>query len=358
MADETAAAVRYEGVAHGPAMRALLEDARRVARAPRPVLVRGERGSGKELLARYLHAESPRADGPFVAVNCAALSDSLLNAELYGHEKGAYTGADASRPGRLELANGGTLFLDEIGNMSRIFQEMILRALEYRTFERVRGRETLHVDFRVVSATNANLEELMAEGLFRRDLYDRLTFAELTVPPLRKRREDIPRLIVHFVRRLHEEIPNLPRRAFAEATVAAMIEHHWPGNVRELKNAVERAYLYGTGEEILPDELPPVIAGSRLSAFAAHRPESPGLNKGFREPNAGRREPEGSFHEQVEAFQRRILQEALDAENHSQRAAAARLGMTYDQFRHYYRRFARPRPRPELVTGGVPSLPP
>ena len=332
--------ILFDGVAHGKAMRALLDEARRLARAPRPVLIRGERGSGKELLARFLHAESPRAAGPFIAVNCAALSDSLLTSELYGHEKGAYTGASSSRPGRLELADGGTLFLDEVGNMSRAFQEMILRALEYGTFERVRGQETIRADFRALSATNANLEELMNEGLFRRDLYDRLTFAELTVPPLRKRREDIPRLIVHFVKRLHAEIPNLPLRIFAESTVARLIDYHWPGNIRELKNVVERAYLYGMGDEILPSELPPVIAGPALPAFAGEFPAAPAG------PPA---RTEGTFHEQVEAFQRQLLQKALDAENHSQRAAARRLGMTYDQFRHFYRRFAPPHPPVDLI---------
>lgn len=304
---------RFTGVATSTRMKTLLRQAERVAQVPRAVLIRGERGTGKELLARFIHDASQRADQPFVAINCAAFSETLMDAELFGHEKGGFTGASDTRPGRLEQADGGTLFLDEIGNMPAAVQERILRVLEYQSFERVRGHRTVKVDVRLVSATNAELESLMAEGLFRADLYDRLTFAELSLPPLRQRVEELPHLVVHFVRNLHQEMPNLPPRTFDRATVEAMMEYHWPGNIRELKNVVERVFVFGNADRITPDELPPEVAGMRTTG--------------------------SSFHEQVEAFKRQLIEKALSEANGNQRAAAEGLAMTYDQFRHFYRKF-------------------
>ena len=303
----------FSGVAVSRGLLAVLEEAEQFAAVPRPVLIRGERGTGKELLARFIHSKSPRSGGPFVAINCAAFNDELLNAEIYGHEKGAFTGAGERRFGRLAQADGGTLFMDEIASMSAAFQDRILRVIEYQEFERLRGTEKVKVDVRVVSATNADLEELMAEDLFRRDLYDRLTFAVLEVPPLRHRREDIPHLVVHFVEGLHGEIPNLRPRTFQKETVEAMMDYYWPGNVRELRNIVERLYLYSPGDVIAPGDLPPEITGTA--------------------------ELGGTFAEKVEAYQRQLIGEALAASGGNQRRAAAELGMTYDQFRHYYRRF-------------------
>ena len=203
--------------------------------------------------------------------------------------------------------------MDEIGNMSAAFQDRILRVVEYQEFERVRGTETIRVDVRVISATNANLEELMEEGVFRRDLYDRLTFAVLKVPPLRHRKAEIPHLIVHFVQKLHEEIPNLVRKQFHRSAVEAMMDYYWPGNVRELRNTVERVYLYSGDELIMPAALPDEITGSGITG--------------------------DSFHEKVEAYKKQLILEKLAETNQNQRQAAQELGMTYDQFRHYYRKY-------------------
>ncbi len=303
----------FDGVAKSRSFLAILEEARKVASVARPVLIRGERGTGKELVARFIHRVSPRGDGPFVAINCAAFTDDLLAAEIYGHEKGAFTGADATRSGKLEQADGGTLFMDEIGSMSLPFQQKILRVIEYQEFQRVRGSETVKVDVRVVSATNANIEELMEAELFRRDLYDRLTFAEITVPPLRRRKEDIPRLVVHFVRKMHGEMPDLAARTFAKRTVEAMMDYYWPGNVRELRNIVERLYLYSSEDVIGPSALPPEITGTKITG--------------------------DSFDEKVEEFKRQLVMAALAEAGGNQKEAAERLKMTYDQFRHFYRKY-------------------
>ncbi len=308
----------FAGIAHSQSMRDLLEQAGSLAAIPRPVLIRGERGTGKELLARYLHELSMRHDQPFVAINCAAFTDELLNAEMFGHEKGAFTGATEARIGKLEQAHGGTLFMDEIGNMSTAFQESILRVVEYQEFQRVRGTKTIRVNVRMLSATNADMEELIRAGVFRADLYDRLSFAVLAVPPLRQRKADIPHLIVHFVKQLHEELPNLTPRSFARETVEAMLDYYWPGNIRELRNVVERLYVFGSAETIEPSALPPEIAGTARGTGV------PG---------------EGSFHEQVEAFRRHLIIEAFNACDQNQREAARRLRMTYDQFRHYFRKY-------------------
>jgi DNA-binding NtrC family response regulator len=305
----------FEGIARSRSMLALLDEARKAASVTRPVLITGERGTGKELVARFVHAASDRADGPFVAINCAAFTDELLNAEIYGHEKGAFTGAGEARRGRLEQADGGSLFMDEIGNMSLAFQKRILRVIEYQEFERIGGDETVRVDVRVISATNADLAELMEERLFRQDLYDRLTFAVLRVPPLRRRKEDIPRLVVRFVGAMHGEMPDLVRRTFQRETVEAMMDYYWPGNVRELRNMVERLYLYGSEETVRPGALPPEIRGT---------------------PAAG-----GSFKDRVEEFKRSLVLETLADAGGNQREAARALGMTYDQFRHYYRKYTR-----------------
>lgn len=305
----------FKGIAKSQTMQKILSQANRFASIPRPVLIRGERGTGKELMARYIHKSSPRNEKPFIAINCAAFNDQLLNSEIYGHEKGAFTGADSRRIGQLERADGGTLFMDEIGNMSVDFQEKILRVMEYQKFQRISGSEMIEVNVRIVSATNADLEEMMDENLFRRDLYDRLTFAEIVIPPLRQRREDIPHLIVHFVRKLHEEIPNIPQRTFKRETVEQMMDYYWPGNVRELKNVVERVYLYGEGNVIFPDTLPKGIGGIDD-------------------------EPVGhSFDDKVEAFKKKLILEAYDKFEKNQKRAAKSLDMTYDQFRHFFRKY-------------------
>ncbi|MBT4364852.1 MAG: sigma 54-interacting transcriptional regulator [Desulfobacteraceae bacterium] len=306
----------FKGVAKSGSFLSILEQARQFAGIPRPVLVRGERGTGKELVARFIHDQSLRREKPFVVINCAAFTDELINAEIYGHEKGAFTGATETRTGKLEQADKGTLFMDEIGNMSPAFQDRILRVIEYQEFERIRGTKKIKVDVRIISATNADLDELITDNLFRRDLYDRLTFAELKIPPLRHRKDDIPHLIVHFVHELHMEMPNLMNKTFDRTTVEAMMDYYWPGNIRELKNIVERLYLYGSDDLILPSQLPAEITGIAITGE--------------------------SFNEKVEQYKRQLIFEALEKADNNQRDAAHELKMTYDQFRHYYKKYSQP----------------
>jgi DNA-binding NtrC family response regulator len=232
---------------------------------------------------------------------------------MFGHEKGAFTGATQSRTGKLEQADGGSLFLDEVGNFSRSAQEKLLRAIEYQRFEKVGGSKTLEVDVRVIAATNAPLEEMMKTGEFLPDLYDRLTFAELELPPLRKRREDIPLLVDFFVGRLHEEIPNLEDTTFTPSALADLASYHWPGNIRQLKNIVERLYVMDEDNKVHSAELPLEITSI---------------------------EPLGkTFKEKVTAFEKSLLLTALKDKGGNQRAAAEQLGLSYDQFRHYYKKY-------------------
>ncbi len=227
----------------------MLAHVSRLAPLDRPVLVVGERGTGKELIAARLAYLSPRWDRPFVALNCAALADSLLDSELFGHEAGAFTSASRRRAGRFELADGGTLFLDEIANATLSVQEKILRAIEYGRFERVGGNDTLAVDVRVIAATNADLPALAASGRFRADLLDRLAFDVVLLPPLREREEDIPLLAEHFATRMTAELGRAFFPGFAPSALAALAGYGWPGNVRELRNVVERSVCRMTRPE-------------------------------------------------------------------------------------------------------------
>jgi two-component system response regulator HydG len=243
-------------VGNAVSMRALLDMVRQVAPSHATVLLQGESGTGKELVARAIHNWSARASKPFIALNCAALPESLLEAELFGHEKGSFTGATARRQGRFELADGGTLFLDELGEMSPQVQVKLLRVLQEGEFERVGGTQTLKVDTRIVAATNKDLEAEVAAGRFREDLFYRLNVISLRLPPLRERREDIPLLAQHFLSRYADKngkrISGLSKEA-----VAALSAWRWPGNVRELENAMERAVVLCRGDTVGVDELPP-----------------------------------------------------------------------------------------------------
>ncbi len=232
-----------------PAMQALFELARTAARSSSTILVLGESGSGKEVLARAIHAESPRAEGPFVAVSCAALTESLLESELFGHERGAFTGAVARRKGKFELAHGGTLFLDEVGDVGPKLQLDLLRVLEERRFHRVGGNETIDVDVRIVAATNRDLRKAAAEGRFREDLFYRLNVIPVVIPPLRQRREDVPLLVESFVERLSVEMKKRLDGVSPEA-MHALMAHDWPGNVRELRNVLERGAVVAAGPVI------------------------------------------------------------------------------------------------------------
>ncbi len=304
---------KYQIVGESQALRDTLALVDKIASIPRPVLIVGERGCGKELIAAAIHYRGARAGKPFVTVNCAAFHGDLLESEMFGHEKGAFTGAHRQKIGRFEMAHEGTLFLDEIGNMSMDFQEKILRVIEYQEFERVQGTETLRVDVRVIAATNADLEEQIEAGSFRADLYDRLAFQVIRVPALRERRGDVPLLVEHFAARLAEDAPSIEAKPFSDDAMQVLCRHSWPGNVRQLRNVVERVLCNADGDTVLPVHLP---------------------DEAFDEGDPG-----DAFADKVAAFEKRLIADALQKANGSQKAAAERLGMTYDQFRHYYKKY-------------------
>ena len=238
-------------IGEGPALIDATRHIQKAAPTDATILLLGESGTGKELFARAVHQLSPRQKGPFVAINCAAIPETLLENELFGHEKGAFTGANSAKAGRVEVADRGTLFLDEIGDLSPPLQAKLLRVLQDRTFERVGGTKTLKVDTRVVAATNRDLRQAVAQGRFREDLYFRLAVVTVAIPPLRDRRSDIAPLAEHFLERFRREL-GCPTLRFSEAAVEAMRAHRWPGNVRELENAVERAAILRDGDVIEP----------------------------------------------------------------------------------------------------------
>jgi two-component system response regulator AtoC len=262
--EERAAWNEGEIVGQAPALAAVLDLVRRVAPTPATVLLRGDSGTGKELVARMIHALSPRAECPFVRVNCAALATSVLESELFGHERGSFTGAVSRRSGRFELANEGTLFLDEVGDLAPEVQVKLLRVLQEREFERVGGNETVRVDVRVISATNRDLEGAMAAGAFRQDLFYRLNVFPIRIPPLRDRPGDIEQLAAHFLARF---VAAFGRNvtAISDGAVEKLCAYQWPGNVRELENVIERAVILARGSEISADDLDfgarPVAAG-------------------------------------------------------------------------------------------------
>jgi len=295
------------------------------AKVDRPVLIIGERGSGKELAAKRVHYLSSRWEGPLVALNCAALSESVLESELFGHEAGAFTGATKQRRGRFEAADGGTLFLDEIGLLSIPVQEKILRVVEYGSFERVGSSQAIRVDARIVGATNADLPKLAREGKFKEDLLDRLSFDALYLPPLRARREDIVHLAHHFAAHMAQELgwDNPPE--FSEIALDLLIDYSWPGNIRELKNVVERSVYRSSGDVIRTIDFDPfrnpfaeVEMGTSSEEEAA---------KGFH-----------SLKDELRALELKRLREALMACRGRQGEAAARLGLSYHQFRSLYRK--------------------
>ena len=279
--------------AESPAMEQVLTTARKVAPSELSVLILGESGVGKEVLAQQLHRWSDVATGPFVAINCTALSETLLESELFGHEKGAFTGASARRRGKIELADGGTLFLDEIGDTSLAFQAKLLRVLQEQTFERVGGSEPLRVQVRYLAATNKDLAAKVRLGTFREDLLYRLKGVSLEIPPLRARREELPSLAARYLR----------GRPLAPETLALLQSYAWPGNVRELKNVLERARVLAEGDAITPADLPPELLEAQGPA------------------------PETSYHGQVEACRRRIIAEALAEAGGNQTRAAELLGL-------------------------------
>ena len=222
------------------------------------VLIRGESGTGKELVARAIHLNSSRSQNPFVAINCASLSETLLESELFGHEKGAFTGAIAQKKGKLEIATGGTVFLDELGELAPSVQAKLLRVLQEREFERVGGTRAIKIDIRVIAATNRDLEQAIKAGTFRQDLYYRLNVLCLTMPALKERREDIPLLAEHFINQARRRL-NRPVKGISPEARKCLVQYDWPGNVRELENAIERAVVLGTTELIQPEDLPEAL---------------------------------------------------------------------------------------------------
>ncbi len=284
-----------------------MELVRRTAPSEGRVLVTGENGTGKELVARALHDQSRRRSGPFVKLNCAAVPAELIESELFGHERGAFTGAVAARRGKFEQADGGTLFLDEVGDMPPAMQAKVLRVLQEGEFERVGGQQTFKVDVRVVAATNKDLEAEVKAGRFREDLYYRLNVVPIHAPPLRERREDVPELAARFLVEACERNGRRPMKLSREA-LAALQAHEWPGNVRELRNLVERLAILCDGPEIGPDDVAAVLPG-------------------VRRPRVDRFRAGASFHDLVEEAEREVILGALDAHQDNVSDTARALGL-------------------------------
>ena len=306
-----------------------------VAPINRPVLLIGERGTGKELAASRLHFLSARWQGPLVALNCSALSPSLIESELFGYEKGAFTGAEQRRTGRFESADGGTLFLDEIGTIPVEVQEKILRVVEYSTFERVGSSESIEVDVRIIAATNADLVALAAQGQFKQDLLDRVSFEVLFLPPLRDRKGDILLLVNHFAARMAFELGREEIPQFSDEAVAALESYSWPGNVRELKNLVERA-VYRSDSSLVTE----IVVDPFRSPFGEHT-----LPQKERPISDTHKPPVGDlmdkpFNEAVRELKIRLLKKALNQAKHNQKKAAKILGLSYHQFRGLYRKYS------------------
>jgi psp operon transcriptional activator PspF len=321
-----AAGRRWQIVGDSLAMRTVMTKIEKVAPVPRPVLVLGPRGTGKGLVACAIHTLSPRASEPFITINCAAVAESLLESELFGHEEGAFTGATKQKEGKFELADGGTLFLDEIGNMSMEFQAKILRVLEYQRFERVAGSESIQVNVRVIAATNADLKQAMTDGKFRPDLYDRLAFEEIHLPPLAHRIEDIPVLASYFLVRFRQEVAGITAREISPAALERFARYSYPGNIRELKNVVERAVYMAQGEVL-----------TAADVDGALPPEAHGAAPSTELPFAD--DPRLPLPERVDAFEEWLCKDALERTRFKQKEAAALLGLTYDQFRQRYRKY-------------------
>jgi DNA-binding NtrC family response regulator len=300
----------------------------KVAETDATVLVRGESGTGKELVAREIHEKnSARSSGAFVAVNCAALPSELIESELFGHEKGAFTGAAARRQGKFEQANGGTLFLDEIGDMSANVQAKLLRALEERRIERLGGNESIPVDVRLVSATHRPLEQEISAGNFRADLFYRLQVVTIDIPPLRERREDIPELAETFARNAAEHF-ELPARPISQGALKRLIEYNWPGNVRELKNTMDRAVIMSEGDELTARDLPvEVTSGIRSTAGAS----GDGADTGLKVPFTA------DFREDRREFERRYISRCLEHTQGNVTRAAEILGMHRQSLQHKLR---------------------
>ena len=319
-------------IGESPVFLEVLERVSRVAQLNRPVLVVGERGTGKELIAARIHYLSPRWDRPFVKLNCAALTESLLETELFGHEAGSFTGATRRRLGRFELANEGSMFLDELATTSDRVQEKILRVIEYGELERVGGNDTIVTDVRIIGATNEDLPALAGQGKFRADLLDRLAFDVITLPPLRERTEDILPLAAHFAVKMSGELGLELFQGFSEPALDLLMDYDWPGNVRELKNVVERAVYTALGN----DE--PI---SKIIFDPFESPWRPGEEQTKSAAAPGEFAPTEAydFKEHIQNTEIELLQAALKRCRFNQKKTAEFLGMTYHQLRGYLRKY-------------------
>lgn len=312
---------RFDEITSGSAeMEEVINAAGRAAGSKATVLIRGESGTGKELIARAIHYTSPRKDGPFVPVNCAALSENLLESELFGHERGAFTGADKQRKGRLEQADGGTLFIDEVGEIPVSAQVRLLRVLQEREFERVGGNETVQVDVRVIAATNRDLEKMMEGGEFREDLFYRLHVISVRIPPLRDRRGDIPPLVSHFTSRYASE-NGKEIQGVSKETMDILMKYDYPGNVRELENAIERAVVMTRGTLIVTEDLPIHIRIAQSEANSPYKVE------------------DGSLSEIIGNLERHLIADALAKARGNQSKAAEALGISERNLRYKLKKY-------------------
>ena len=321
-----------------------VERASRAAPLNRPVLVVGERGTGKELIAERLHHLSSRWAGPLIVMNCAALPENLIEAELFGHEAGSFTGAARTRHGRFEEADGGTLFLDELGTLSMPAQDRLLRAVEYGEVTRIGASKPISIDVRIVAATNESLPAQVDKGKFRADLLDRLSFEVITLPPLRSREGDVPLLAEHFGRRMSVELDWSNWPGFTPRAGAGLEAYHWPGNVRELRNVIERAVYRHEDPERPIDEIvfdpfhspwaPSAQPMSIGTQPALEEEATPARTVAFASPPS----PVDDFRAAVSAYERSLLEDALARNRFNQRATASALGLSYDQLRHALKR--------------------
>ncbi|HET8750420.1 MAG TPA: phage shock protein operon transcriptional activator [Sphingomicrobium sp.] len=326
-----------------------VERASRAAPLNRPVLVIGERGTGKELIAERLHHLSSRWAGPLIIMNCAALPENLIEAELFGHEAGSFTGAAKTRHGRFEEADGGTLFLDELGTLSMPAQDRLLRATEYGEITRIGASKPISVDVRIVAATNESLPAQVEKGKFRADLLDRLSFEVITLPPLRARDGDVPLLADHFGRRMAAELEWTNWPGFTPRAMAELEAYAWPGNVRELRNVVERAVYRHEDPERPIDEITfnpfqspwaPTTAATIQIQAGGNESKPDETASAQQEPDSTEHPPASTddFRGAVTAYERQLLEDGLKRNRFNQRATAAALGLTYDQLRHALKR--------------------
>ncbi len=303
-------------VGRGRSMREIFQTVERVAPTRATVLLAGESGVGKDMIARAIHQNSPRKTHPFVKINCTAIPENLMESELFGYEKGAFTGATTSKPGKFEQADGGTVFLDEIGDVPGNIQVKLLRILQERQFERLGSNTTRNVDVRVIAATNVDLRAALEEGRFREDLYYRLNVVPINIPPLRERKEDIPFLTIHFVRKLSKEL-GTEAKEISPAALDRLVEHPWPGNVRELENTIERSLVLGSGEVLQAADIR-LEAPRGSNSQATTTQQSPLL-------------PEG---ETLEHWEQMIIREALRRAKGNKSQAARMLGLTRNALRY------------------------